>query len=75
LFGLAIGRLGERNMGCGKKESYCLFHMAMYHVPLAIFHNYETNLVFQNLDETLFAINFLMMEQLFKLRIALSKLL
>ncbi len=77
LFGFAIGRLGERNMGkmnCGKNESYCFFHMAMYHVPLAIFHNYETNLVFQNPNETWFAINFLMMEQLFKLGIDIEQI-
>jgi hypothetical protein len=49
--------------------------MAIYHVPSAIFHNYETNLVFQNPNEIWFAIIFWMMEQLFKLGIVIEQLI
>jgi hypothetical protein len=44
-----------------------------HHVPLAIFCCYETNLMLLNPIQTWFAINFLMVERLFKLKPPISQ--
>jgi hypothetical protein len=45
-----------------------------HHVPLAMFHCYETSLMLLNLAETWLAPNFLMVERLFKLKLAIEQI-
>jgi hypothetical protein len=45
-----------------------------HHAPLAIFHHYETNLMLLNPTKTRFATNFLMVERLFKLKLAIEQI-
>jgi hypothetical protein len=44
-----------------KKGNFFSF-IWQHHVPLAIFHHYESNLMFFNPNETCFVINFLLVE-------------
>jgi hypothetical protein len=70
LFGFAIGRLGESNMGeinCEKCESCCFFHTTTPCVT-SNFLSLGTNLMLLNPIETWFATNFLTVERLFKFK-------
>jgi hypothetical protein len=56
-----------------KKEKTNVSFIQQHHVPLAIFHHYETNLMLLNPTETQFVTNFLMVERLFKLKLAIEQ--
>ncbi len=51
-----------------KKEKVVVSFIRQHHVPLIIFHCYQTNLIILNPIETRFATNFLMVETLFKFK-------
>jgi hypothetical protein len=57
-----------------KKAKVVVSFIQQHHVPLSIFHCYETNLILLNPTETQFATNFLMVETLFKLRFAIEQI-
>jgi len=57
-----------------KKTKIIVFFIQQHHAPLAIFCCYETNLMFLNLIETIFATNFLMVVKLFKLRFTIEQI-
>jgi hypothetical protein len=62
--------MGETN--CEKRESCCFF-IGQHRVPLIIFRHYENNLMLLKPIETPFATNFLMVERLLKLRLAIEQ--
>ncbi len=57
-----------------KKVKVVISFIRQHHVPLIIFHCYETNLILLNPTETQFATNFLMVETLFKLKFAIEQI-
>jgi hypothetical protein len=56
-----------------KKAKVIVSFIRQHHAPLAIFHQYETNLMLLNPTRTCFATNFLMVETLFKLKLAIEQ--
>jgi hypothetical protein len=56
-----------------KRVKVVMSLIQQHHAPLAIFCCYETNLMLLNPIETWFATNFLMVERLFKLRLAIEQ--
>jgi hypothetical protein len=57
-----------------KKAKVVVSFIQQHHVPLSIFHCYETNLILLNPIETWFATNFLMVETLFKLKSSIEQI-
>jgi hypothetical protein len=55
-----------------KKVNVVVFFIQQHHVPLTIFCCYETNLMLLNPIETWFITNFLMLERLFKFKLAIK---
>jgi hypothetical protein len=60
--------------GIVKKAKVVVSFIQHHHVPLAIFHCYETNLILLNPTETRFVTNFLMVETFFKLRSTIEQI-
>jgi hypothetical protein len=56
-----------------KKVKDVVSFIRQHHAPLTIFHCYETNLMLLNLTKTQFATKFLMVERLFKLKLAIER--
>jgi hypothetical protein len=71
LFVVAIRRLGGGKLAWNnlwtRQFNHCSFHMASP-CDTCIFYHYETHLIFQNSTKTRFAINFLMIEWLLKVK-------
>jgi hypothetical protein len=56
-----------------KKAKAIVSFIRQHHAPLAIFHHYKTNLMLLNPTKARFATNFLIVERLFKLRLAIEQ--
>jgi len=56
-----------------KKVKDVVSCIRQHHAPLTIFHCYETNLMLLNLTKTQFATKFLMVERLFKFKLAIER--
>jgi hypothetical protein len=57
-----------------KKAKAIVYFIQQHHVLVIIFHHYETNLMLINPIETCFVTNFLMVEKLFKLKLAIEQI-
>jgi hypothetical protein len=58
-----------------KKAKVIVSFIQQHHVPLAIFRHYEANLMLLNSTETWFATNLLMVERLFKFKLAIEQII